>query len=189
MRAIESRRKCPKASCIKTSSGMGRIRSATYDNRQPDPLRSHPLLTSCRATQRQCQILRKIPMTFEFILTTEHDTDALRVGVVTLNRSKQLNALSDSLMDELGAALRAYDADDRIGCIVITGSERAFAAGADIPTIARMGFMQAYQSDLISRNWETLCEIRKPVIAAVAGLALGGGCELAMMCDFIIAAD
>lgn len=128
-------------------------------------------------------------MSFEFILTTEYGTDALRVGVITLNRPKQLNALSDALMDELGTALRAYDTDEHIGCIVITGSERAFAAGADIPTMARMDFVQAYRSDLISRNWETLCEIRKPVIAAVAGLALGGGCELAMMCDLIIAAD
>jgi enoyl-CoA hydratase len=128
-------------------------------------------------------------MSFEFVLTAEHDTGALRIGVITLNRSKQLNALSDALMDELGTALRAFDADEGIGCIVITGSERAFAAGADIPTMVRMDFVQAYKSDLISRNWEALCEIRKPVIAAVAGLALGGGCELAMMCDFIIAAD
>ena len=128
-------------------------------------------------------------MSFEFVLTAEHGNGALRAGVITLNRSKQLNALSDALMDELGAALRTYDADDRIGCVVITGSEQVFAAGADIPTMSRMDFMQAYKSDLISRNWETLCEIRKPVIAAVAGLALGGGCELAMMCDFIIAAD
>jgi len=128
-------------------------------------------------------------MSFQFILTTEYDTDALCVGVITLNRSKQLNALSDALMDELGTALKAYDADDRIGCIVITGSERAFAAGADIPAMARMDFVQAYKAGLISRNWETLCEVRKPVIAAVSGLALGGGCELAMMCDFIIAAD
>lgn len=128
-------------------------------------------------------------MSFEFVLTAEHGDGALRIGVITLNRSKQLNALSDALMDELGTALSAYDADDRIGCIVIAGSERAFAAGADISTMARMDFMQAYKSDLISRNWEKLCEIRKPVIAAVGGLALGGGCELAMMCDFIIAAD
>jgi enoyl-CoA hydratase len=128
-------------------------------------------------------------MSCKFVLTGEHGDGTLRIGTITLNRPMQLNALSDALMDELGNALRAYDADDRIGCIVITGSERAFAAGADIPTMARMDFMQAYKSNLISRNWEAICEIRKPVIAAVGGLALGGGCELAMMCDFIIAAD
>jgi enoyl-CoA hydratase len=128
-------------------------------------------------------------MTYENLITAEHGSGALRAGVITLHRPRQLNALNDALMDELSAALEAYDADERIGCIVITGSERAFAAGADIPTLARMDFMQAYKTGLISRNWEALRSIRKPVIAAVAGLALGGGCELAMMCDFIIAAD
>jgi enoyl-CoA hydratase len=142
----------------------------------------------CTVIGHARSILR-FPMSFEFVLTAEHDTGALRIGVVTLNRANQLNALSDALMDELGTALRAFDADDGVGCIIITGSERAFAAGADISTMARMDFEQAYKSDLISRNGEALCEIRKPVIAAVAGLALGGGCELAMMCDFIIAAD
>jgi enoyl-CoA hydratase len=128
-------------------------------------------------------------MSFELVCTAEYGNGVLRVGVITLNRPKQLNALNDALMNELGTALRAYDADERIGCVVITGSDRAFAAGADVPTVAGMDFMQAYKSELISRNWETICQIRKPVIAAVAGLALGGGCELAMMCDFIIAAD
>jgi enoyl-CoA hydratase len=128
-------------------------------------------------------------MVYENLLTAEHGSGALRTGVITLNRPRQLNALNDALMDELGTALQAYDADEGIGCIIITGSERAFAAGADIPTLARMDFMQAYKTGLISRNWETLRSVRKPVIAAVAGLALGGGCELAMMCDFIIAAD
>jgi enoyl-CoA hydratase len=112
-----------------------------------------------------------------------------RVGLVTLNRPKALNALNDALMDELGAALTAFDADEAIGCIVITGSERAFAAGADIGMMARYSYMDVYKGDYITRNWETIRRIRKPVIAAVAGYALGGGCELAMMCDIVIAAD
>lgn len=112
-----------------------------------------------------------------------------RVGLVTLNRPKALNALNDALMDELGAALVAFDQDEAVGCIVITGSERAFAAGADIGMMAKYSYMDAYKSDYITRNWETIRRIRKPVIAAVAGYALGGGCELAMMCDIVIAAD
>jgi enoyl-CoA hydratase len=112
-----------------------------------------------------------------------------RVGLITLHRPKQLNALNDALMDELGAALLAFDADDDIGAVVITGSERAFAAGADIGAMATWTYMDVYKTDYITRNWETLRRIRKPVIAAVAGFCLGGGCELAMMCDFIIAAD
>ena len=112
-----------------------------------------------------------------------------RVGILTLNRPKALNALNDGLMDELGAALLAFDANDEIGAIVITGSEKAFAAGADIGAMKDWGYMDVYRSDYITRNWETLKRVRKPVIAAVAGYALGGGCELAMMCDIIIAAD
>ncbi len=119
----------------------------------------------------------------------EVSTEAERVGIVRLNRPKQLNALNGELMDELGAALKAFEADDAIGCIVITGSEKAFAAGADIGAMAKLGFAETYGGDFITRNWETIRSIRKPVIAAVAGFALGGGCELAMMCDFIIAAD
>jgi enoyl-CoA hydratase len=92
-------------------------------------------------------------------------------------------------MDELGAALKAYDADDRIGCIVVTGSDKAFAAGADIAVMAKFDHMQVYKTGCITRNWETLTTVRKPVIAAVAGFALGGGCEVAMMCDLVIAAD
>jgi enoyl-CoA hydratase len=92
-------------------------------------------------------------------------------------------------MDELGAALKAFDADAKIGCTIITGSEKAFAAGADIGAMAKYSFADAYGGDYITRNWETIRSIRKPVIAAVSGFALGGGCELAMMCDFIIAAD
>ena len=116
-------------------------------------------------------------------------TEGGKVGVITLNRPKQLNALNDQLMDELGQALKAFDADEAIGCIIVTGSEKAFAAGADIAAMAKYTFLDAYKGDFITRNWETLRSIRKPVIAAVAGFALGGGCELAMMCDFIIAAD
>jgi len=112
-----------------------------------------------------------------------------RVGLITLNRPKQLNALNDALMDELGAALKAFDADADIGCIVLTGSEKAFAAGADIGAMAEYSFADVYKGDYITRNWETMRSIRKPIIAAVSGFALGGGCELAMMCDFIIAAD
>jgi enoyl-CoA hydratase len=112
-----------------------------------------------------------------------------RVGLITLNRPKALNALNDQLMDELGRAVLAFDADDGIGAMVITGSEKAFAAGADIGAMREWSYMDVYKSDYISRNWETLKRVRKPVIAAVAGYALGGGCELAMMCDIVIAAD
>jgi len=125
-------------------------------------------------------------MTYQTIQTATH---ADKVGVITLNRPKQLNALNGELMDELGAALKAYDADPAIGCMVITGSEKAFAAGADIGAMASYTFADVYQQDFITRNWETIRSVRKPVIAAVSGFALGGGCELAMMCDFIIAAD
>ena len=112
-----------------------------------------------------------------------------RVGLVTLARARQLNALNDALMDELGAALLDFDRDDAIGCIVITGGDKVFAAGADIGAMAEWSYMDVYKSDYITRNWETLRRIRKPVIAAVAGYALGGGCELVMMCDIVIAAD
>jgi len=112
-----------------------------------------------------------------------------RVGLLTLNRPKALNALNDRLMDELGAALLAFDADDGIGAIVVTGSDKAFAAGADIGAMKDWSYMDVYRGDYITRNWETLRRVRKPVIAAVAGYALGGGCELAMMCDIVIAAD
>ncbi len=112
-----------------------------------------------------------------------------RVGLLTLNRPRMLNALNDALMDELGQALLAFDADDAIGAIVITGNEKAFAAGADIAAMSKWGYMDVFKSDYITRNWEALRRVRKPVIAAVSGYALGGGCELAMMCDIVIASD
>jgi enoyl-CoA hydratase len=112
-----------------------------------------------------------------------------RVGLITLNRPKALNALNDQLMDEVGHALLAFDANHEIGCMVITGSEKAFAAGADISAMAKFTYPAVMQDNFITRNWETINRIRKPVIAAVSGFALGGGCELAMMCDFIIASD
>ncbi len=128
-------------------------------------------------------------MSYEMIVTSTQGPDTRKVGIVTLNRPKQLNALNDQLMDELGAALKAFDADASVGCIILTGSEKAFAAGADIGAMAKYSFADAYNRDHIGRNWEHIRSVRKPVIAAVSGFALGGGCELAMMCDFIIAAD
>ena len=116
-------------------------------------------------------------------------TQAEKVGIITLNRPKQLNALNAELMVELGTALKAFDADPQIGCIILTGNEKAFAAGADIGAMATYTYADVYKNDYITSEWETLRSIRKPVIAAVAGFALGGGCEVAMMCDFIIAAD
>lgn len=124
-------------------------------------------------------------MEYQHILVEVKD----KVGVITLNRPKALNALNDQLIDELGAALKAFDADANIGCMILTGSEKAFAAGADIGAMANYSYMDAYKGDYITRNWEQIRQVRKPVIAAVAGYALGGGCELAMMCDFIIAAE
>lgn len=111
-----------------------------------------------------------------------------RVGLVTLNRPKALNALNQATMDELVAAVSAMDSDPGVGAVVITGSEKAFAAGADIKEMVSKGYMEMYASDWF-RGWENLTRLRIPVIAAVSGFALGGGCELAMMCDFIIAGD
>ena len=126
----------------------------------------------------------------EMILVETHPApDGRGVGLIRLNRPAALNALCDQLMGEMGAALLAFDADDAIGAIVITGSEKAFAAGADIKEMAPRTFPHTFQHDFIGARWETVTHVRKPVIAAVAGFALGGGCELAMMCDMIIAAD
>ncbi|HTI66605.1 MAG TPA: enoyl-CoA hydratase [Caulobacteraceae bacterium] len=111
------------------------------------------------------------------------------VALIRLDRPEALNALSDTLMNELTAVLDALEADDGVGCIVLTGSEKAFAAGADIKEMAGKTYAEAYRQDFITRNWERTARCRKPTVAAVAGYALGGGCELAMMCDFILAAE
>ena len=121
---------------------------------------------------------------YEMFLTETHG----RVKLIRLNRPKALNALCAQLVAELGAELLASDADDGIGCIIITGSERAFAAGADIKEMKDRTYPDVVLNDFIA-PWETILRIKKPVIAAVAGFALGGGCEMAMMCDMIIAAD
>ena len=124
-------------------------------------------------------------MAYECILT---EIDGA-VGIITLNRPAALNAFNNQLMDELTDALKKFDADDAIGCMIITGSEKAFAAGADIKEMAEKTYMEVFEEQFITRNWEEATRVRKPLIAAVAGYALGGGCELAMMCDFILAAD
>jgi enoyl-CoA hydratase len=122
---------------------------------------------------------------YETILVETHG----RVGLIRLNRPQALNALCDQLMEELGTQVRAFDADPAIGAIVLTGSDKAFAAGADIKEMKDLTYPEAFQEDFIAARWETVLQVKKPVIAAVAGFALGGGCELAMMCDIILAAD
>ncbi len=125
-------------------------------------------------------------MSYEHIIS---ETLEGRVGLIRLNRPKALNALSTPLMRELEQALKVFEQDPEIGCIVLTGNEKAFAAGADIKEMASKNFADVYGEDFITSGWEAVSQCRKPVIAAVAGYALGGGCELALMCDFIIAAD
>jgi enoyl-CoA hydratase len=122
---------------------------------------------------------------FQNIIVETHG----RVGLIRLNRPQALNALCDALMEELGSQILAFDADPAIGAIVLTGSEKAFAAGADIKEMKDRAHPAALLEDFIGRRWETVLQVKKPVIAAVAGFALGGGCELAMMCDLIVAAD
>ncbi len=124
-------------------------------------------------------------MAYENIMVETRDA----VGLVTLNRPEALNALCAGLIEELAQALDGFEADDTIGAIVLTGSEKAFAAGADIKEMAGRSYMDVYLADFITVGWERVSTCRKPIIAAVAGYALGGGCEMAMMCDYIIAAD
>ena len=124
-------------------------------------------------------------MAYEYIVVEKHD----RVGLIKLDRPEALNALCVGLIEELGKAVADFEADDNIGCLLVTGSEKAFAAGADIKEMVDKDFQTAYREDFITDDWEVLAKARKPVVAAVAGYALGGGCEVAMMCDFIIAAD
>lgn len=124
-------------------------------------------------------------MNYENIIVTTQG----KVGLITLHRPDVLNALNDGLMNDVGAALQVFEADEDIGCIVITGSDKAFAAGADIAVMVDIDYMQAYKTNFISRNWDCISQCRKPVIAAVSSFALGGGCEIAMACDMIYAAD
>ncbi len=124
-------------------------------------------------------------MSYEYIIVERRDA----VGLVTLNRPDALNALCTPLIRELGQALDDLESDDAIGAIVLTGSEKAFAAGADIKEMQPKTYMDCYLADFITDGWERVSQCRKPIIAAVAGFALGGGCEMAMMCDFIIAGD
>jgi enoyl-CoA hydratase len=112
-----------------------------------------------------------------------------KVGLITINRPEALNALNNDVMDGIAKAIEGFEADDTIACMVLTGNEKAFAAGADISFMKDFSYVQNYKSNFITRNWESIASARKPVIAAVSGFALGGGCEVAMMCDIIYASD
>lgn len=121
----------------------------------------------------------------DVVLTEVHD----KVGLITINRPEALNALNNDVMDGISKAIEGFEADDSIACMVLTGNEKAFAAGADIAYMKDFSYAQNYKSNFITRNWESIGSARKPVIAAVSGFALGGGCEVAMMCDMIYASD
>jgi enoyl-CoA hydratase len=164
-----------------TPAGLRFILIVTASARAPAILRLRPPLLQTSPAAARAGDVRVSDQTI--IVETRG-----RVGLVTLNRPKALNALNSELMGELNAALQRFDADRGIGCVVITGSERAFAAGADIKEMQALAFPNTYLDDFIT-SWDRVTDRRKPIIAAVAGFALGGGCELAMMCDFIIAAD
>jgi enoyl-CoA hydratase len=171
--------------------------SITAKERNPG---TGPCASLCEAPRRPVRTRRSCPsgpqqrilqrnigvvMTYQNILVRTEGA----VGIITLNRPQALNALNSPMMDEIAAVMDGFEADSAIRCVIITGSEKAFAAGADITEMAGKSFAEVYKEDFITRNWERIAHTRKPVIAAVSGFALGGGCELAMMCDFIIAAD
>src|SRR4051812_22823442 len=134
--------------------------------------------------RRQARLKRRQAMSYQTIIVETKG----RIGVIRLNRPAQLNALNLALKDELGSAIAAFDADDTIGCMLITGNEKAFAAGADIKEMADKTYIEAFLGDFVG-TWDSAARARKPIVAAVAGFALGGGCELAMQCDIVIAAD
>ena len=132
-----------------------------------------------------------MPLTMEFPMTYQHILASTEgaIGIITLNRPKALNALNAELLTELVGVLEEWDRDDAVRCIILTGSDRAFAAGADIKEMAPQSYMDMFKANFFAEANDRIANVRKPIIAAVAGWALGGGCELAMLCDFIIAAD
>ena len=189
-----------KESYVVSSGPEGTVAKAGERSRQPrargdpaegkDRLAESRLFSGCGQDEGR-QRVREAPLGKEILMTYENIIVETRgkTGLIQLHRPQQMNALNDALMDELGAALDEFETNDKIGAVVITGSEKVFAAGADIAAMKSWDYMDVYKSDYISRNWERVKTCRKPIIAAVAGYALGGGCELAMMCDIILAAD